>query len=112
MFIIIQNMVYSMIVSREISLPKIYKNAFLFFLLKFGPCIGLILMLIVTLIIIPAMLLVTTTYFAYAVVVIYYLTFIFGFVQFVMAFFTGEILDEYIPPEAPSEDTDGEGDGD
>ncbi len=99
-FIIIQNMVYTMIVSRDIPLRKIYKNAFLFFLLKFGPCLGLIIMLIVTLIVIPSMLLVTTTYFAYAVVVFYYLTLIFGVVQYTMAYFTGELIKEYIAPKS------------
>lgn len=107
-FIIIQNMVYTMIVSRELPLRKMYKNAFLFFLLKFGPCLGLALMLIVTLIIIPSFLLITTTYFAYAVVVFYYLTFIFGFVQYTMAYFTGEVIKEYMAPmdaeEEPGED--------
>lgn len=104
-FIIIQNMVYTLIVSRELPLRKIYKNAFLFFLLKFGPCLGLALLLIVTLIIIPAMLLVTTTYFAYAVVVFYYLTLIFGLVQYTMAYFTGEVIKEYIAPMDAAEET-------
>ena len=103
-FIIIQNMVYTMIVSRELPLRKIYKNAFLFFLLKFGPCLGLALMLIVTLIIIPSFLLITTTYFAYAVVVFYYLTFIFGFVQYTIAYFTGELIKEYMAPMDAEED--------
>ena len=100
-FVIIQNMVYTMIVSRELPLRKIYKNAFLFFLLKFGPCLALILMLIVLLLVLPAMLLVTTTYFAYALVVFYYLVFIFGFVQFVLAYFTGEVIKQYIAPLDP-----------
>ncbi len=103
-FIIIQNMVYTMIVSREISLPKIYKNAVLFFLLKFGPCLGLILMLIVTLIVIPAMLLITTTYFAYALVVFYYIVMIFGVDQFAIAYFTGELIKEYIAPQVDEEE--------
>ena len=106
-FIIIQNMVYTMIVSRELPLRKIYKNALLFFLLKFGPCVGLILMLILTLIIIPSFLLVTTTYFAYAVVVFYYLTFIFGFVQYTLSYFTSEVIKEYI---APMDEAEGESD--
>lgn len=101
-FIVIQNMVYTMIVSREISLPKIYKNAFLFFLMKFGPCMGLIFLLIVMLIVIPAMLMVTTTYFAYALVVIYYLTLVFGIIQYAFAFFTGELIKEYIEPLSPT----------
>ncbi len=116
-FVVIQNMVYTMIVSREISLKNIYKNALLFFLLKFGPCLGIILLLIGTLIVIPAMLMVTTTYFAYAVVVFYYLTFIFGFVQYTIAYFTGELIKEYIEPktpvtEQPEDDFDDEFDND
>ena len=105
-FIIIQNMVYTMIVSRDIPLHKIYKNAFLFFLLKFGPCLGLILMLIVTLVVIPSMLLVTTTYFAYAIVVFYYIVLIFGVVQFSIAYFTGELIKEYIAPKSGDYDNE------
>ena len=100
-FIIIQNMVYMMIVSRDIPLPKIYKNAFLFFLMKFGPCLGMLLILFVALILIPSLLLLTTTYFAYAVVVFYYLTFIVGIVQYTLAYFTGELIREYIAPLTP-----------
>lgn len=125
-FIIMQNMVYMMIVSRDIPLAKIYKNALLFFLLKFGPCMGLILMLIVMLILIPSMLLITTTYFAYAVVVFYYIVLVFGVVQYTIAYFTGELIKEYIAPKIdkpeeepeehfwgdPDEDDAIEGDGD
>lgn len=106
-FVIIQNMVYTIIVSRELSLKNIYKNAFLFFLLKFGPCLGLVLLIIVLLIVIPALLMVTTTYFAYAVVVFYYLTFIFGVLQYTLSYFTGELMKEYMDPkDTASEEED------
>lgn len=101
-FIIVQNMVYTMIVSREISLKNIYKNAFLFVLLKFGPCFALVLVMIVFYIVIPAALMMSTTFFAYAVVVIYYLTLVFAFIQYLMAFFTGEVIKEYIEPKSPT----------
>ncbi|MBR1796914.1 MAG: hypothetical protein IJ757_02735 [Clostridiales bacterium] len=124
-FVIVQNMVYTMIVSRDIPLGKIYKNAFLFFLLKFGPCLGMVLVLLVTLIILPALLFLTTTYFALVVVIFYYVTFIFAAVQYSIAFFTGELIKEYIEPKSPTvyeeepdefegeeEDETGEEDGD
>ena len=57
--------------------------------------------IIVTMIVIPALLMVTTTYAAYAVVVVYYLTFIFGVDQYVIAFFTGELMKEYMDPKTP-----------
>lgn len=110
-FIVIQNMVYTMIVSREISLKNIYKNAVLFFLLKFGPCLGIILLLIVTMLVIPAMLLVTTTYAAYAIVVFYYLFFIIGLDQYVISYFTGELIKEYIDPKTPVTETEDDYDG-
>lgn len=100
-FIIVQNMVYTMIVSRELSLKNIYKNAFLFVLLKFGPCFMLALVMIVFYVIIPAALMLTTAYFAYAVVVFYYLTFVFAFIQYLMSYFTGEVIKEYIDPKTP-----------
>ncbi|MCQ2516798.1 MAG: hypothetical protein MJ094_08045 [Saccharofermentans sp.] len=101
-FIIVQNMVYTMIVSRELSLKNIYKNAFLFVLLKFGPCFAMALVMIVFYIVIPAALMLTTTFFAYAVVVLYYLTVVFALIQYLMAFFTGEVIKEYIEPMSPT----------
>jgi len=111
-FIIVQNIVYTMMVSRDIKLSKIYKNAFLFFLLKFGPCLGLIVVMLVLFLLIPALLLLTTTYFAMAVVVFYYLVFVFAFMQYLLSFFTGELIKEYIAPMDPpkSEEDDDYGD--
>ncbi len=106
-FIIIQNMVNQMIVSVDMSLGKMYRNAFLFFLLKFGPCVGLLGVTVLLLLVIPFALILTTTYAAYGVLVFYYLTFIFVVVQYMFAFFTGEMITTYIGKAPnPADDDD------
>ncbi|HAW16211.1 MAG: DUF624 domain-containing protein [Clostridiales bacterium] len=100
-FILVQNMVNQMIVSVDLPLSKMYKNAFLFFLLKFGPCLGLIGIMFLMLVVFPFALFVTTTYFAYAIAIFYYLTLALAVVQYMFAFYTGELINEYIG-KAPS----------
>ncbi|MBQ4271983.1 MAG: DUF624 domain-containing protein [Clostridiales bacterium] len=100
-FIVIKNMVDQMIVSVDLPLAKLYKNAFLFFLLRFGPCLGLIGVLILILVVFPFALFSTTTYFAYAIAIIFYLILAHAVTQYMFAFYTGELISEYIG-RAPS----------
>lgn len=100
-FIVMQNMVYQMIVSNDLPLRKIYMNAFLFVLLKFGPCLGLVGIMVLLLLVVPFLLLVTTTFFAYAIVVFLYLILVFSFIQYMFAFATGEFIKQYIVPQVP-----------
>lgn len=107
-FIIVQNMVNTMIVSVDMPLHKMYRNAFLFFLIKFGPCVGLLGIIVLMLLVIPFALILTTTYAAYGFLVFYYLTFVFFFIQYMLAFFTGELISTYIgkAPSASDEEFD------
>lgn len=105
-FTIIHNMVNYLIVTVELPLKNIYKNGGIFFLIKFVPCIGLMLLLSVLLIVFPCVLLLTTTYFAYAIAVVYYLTIGFVLWQYVMAFFTNELVNKYIAPATEDDDDD------
>lgn len=105
-FVVIQNVVYSLIVSVDLPLTKIYRNAFLFFLLKPGPCLGLILAEFVALLAIPYLLLFTTVYFAYAIAVFYYLILIFAVTQYMMAYFAGEMIKTYIIPKNAENNTE------
>lgn len=95
-FSAVQNMVYMMIVSLELPLKKIYNNAIRFFLIKFGPCIGILAISILVLLVVPFLLLITTTYFAYAIAVMLYLSVAFALVQYMFAFFTWEQIDIFI----------------
>lgn len=95
-FILIQNMVYQMIVSVDLPLKKIYMNAILFFLLKVVPCFGLIIAELLVLVVLPVVLFSTFTFFGYAIAVFIYLTLSFGFCQYMMAYFTGQMINRYI----------------
>lgn len=95
-FVVIQNIVYQMIVSVDLPLSKIYKNACLFFFLKFGPWIGIWAVAMCLLLLVPFLLLFTTTYFAYAVTVFYYLTVVCSLVQYMFSFYTTELIGIYI----------------
>lgn len=100
-FIVIQNMVYQQIVTLDLPLGKIYKNAILFFVIKLGPCIGFIFLIIMLLAVLPFSMLFTTNYGLMGFTLFYYALFIFTFVQYMLAFFTGEIIDEYIVSKLP-----------
>lgn len=102
-FLIINNMVHYLIATVELPLKKIYKNAVLFFLIKFIPCVGLIFLEVGLLIAVPCILLFTTTYFAYAIAVVYYFTVAFVLCQYTMSFFTNEMVNKYMKLEKPSE---------
>lgn len=103
-FIVIQSMVYQMIVSVDMPLHKMYRNAFLFFIIKFGPCVGIISMVFIFLMLIPFALIATTTYAAYGVLFFYYTTLIMAFIQYMMAFFTGELITSFIGKAPGAED--------
>ena len=94
--LIINNMVHYMIATVDLPLKKIYKNAILFFLIKLIPCLGLILLEVILLVVIPCVLLFTTTYFAYAIAVVYYFTVAFVLCQFMISFFTNEMVNTYV----------------
>ena len=95
-FIMVQNMVWQMIVSVDLPLKKIYRNAILFVLLKFGPCLGLIGISFLLLVLIPFLLLFAATFVAYAVVIFFYLTFVLSFIQYMNAYATGVFIKQYI----------------
>lgn len=95
-FIAIQNMVYQMIVSVDLPLRKIYKNAILFLFMRLGTCVGMLIVNLVLMVVIPYVLFLTTAYISYAVVLVLYLTIMISFVQYMYAFFTGEMIKTYV----------------
>lgn len=99
MFIVVQNILNYMIVTIDLPLGKLYKNAILFLFLKLFPYAGLFIVSILFFIIIPALLMFTTTYFGYAVAIIFYFGFAFCFVHYAFAFLTNETIDTYILPK-------------
>lgn len=111
-FMLLQNIVYQMMVSRELSLGKLYRNAFLFFLMNFGPCLGMIAVMIIFLIIIPFALILNTSYLTLGLFVFIYGFFMIAFIQYLLAFFTGGLLHKYMPaPAAEEKEEDSDADG-
>lgn len=98
-FIIVQNIVNYMIVSIDLPLSKLYKNAILFLLIKLISYVGLLALEIGLLLLLPCILLLTTTYVGYAIAIIFYFTLAFCFPQYAFAFLTNEMIDLYIVPK-------------
>ncbi|MCQ2534594.1 MAG: hypothetical protein MJ172_08520 [Clostridia bacterium] len=110
-FTFIQNMVYQMIVSVDLPLKKIYKNAVIFFFMRPGKSLGLILVAYVLLLIIPYILFLSTMYIAYAVAFFTIFTIVISFVQFMFAYYTGGLINEFIlvnSDETSNEETQGD----
>ena len=103
LFMLIQNMVYQIMVSRDLPLRKIYRNAFLFFMMEFGPCLGMIGIMVVLLIIVPFVLILNTSYLTLALFVFFYGFLMIAFVQYLLSFFTGGLLHKYMPAAAESD---------
>ncbi len=101
-FMLLQNIVYQIMVSRELKLGQIYRNAFLFFLMNFGPCLAMIAVMIIFLIIIPFAMILNTSYMTLGLFVFIYGFFMIAFIQYLLAFFTGGLLHKYMP--APKQD--------
>lgn len=101
-FMLVQNMVYQVMVSRDLPLHKIYRNCFLFFLMDFGPCLGIIAIMTLALIVVPFMMILNTSYLTLGLFLFIYGFFMIAFIQYLLAFFTGGLIHKYMP--APKED--------
>ena len=103
-FMLVQNIVYQLIVSRDMPLRKIYRNAFLFLLLNFGPCVGMIGVQVIFLIVIPFALIINTSYLTLGLFLFLYGFLMIAFIQYLVAFFTGGMIHKYMPAPAKEED--------
>lgn len=95
-FVLIQNMVYQLIVSIDLPLLKIYKDALLFFLLKFGKSLIMIIIMIIVLLIVPYILLLSSTFITLTLLLLLYLFVISGLLQFMFSYFTSDYINAYI----------------
>ncbi|MCR4689451.1 MAG: DUF624 domain-containing protein [Saccharofermentans sp.] len=96
-FAFVQNVVYQVIVSRELKLNLIYKNAFLFFILSFGPSMAMILLNIIVFIVIPFVLLMYTSYLTVGLYVFLYFFIVIGAMHYLNAYYTGSLLHRFMP---------------
>lgn len=94
-FALIQAMVSQMIVSRQLKLSDMYKNAFIFFIMRPFSWVLLAALISIIIFIIPFVLLMTGTYAGIAVFGILYGLLAAGLVRYIPAFFTGELLEQY-----------------
>ncbi|MCR4731022.1 MAG: DUF624 domain-containing protein [Saccharofermentans sp.] len=107
-FILVQNFVYNLMVSTDLKLGKIYKNAILFILLRFGPCLTLGIVVALFYIVIPFVLLMSASYTTLGIFVFLYSFVVIAWVQYGMAFYTGQLIDRYVAAdeEAPLENSE------
>jgi len=107
-FILVQNFAYNLMVSTDLKLGKIYKNAILFILLRFGPCLTLGIVSALFYIVIPFVLLMSASYTTLGIFVFLYSFVVIAWVQYGMAFYTGQLIDRYVAAdeEAPLENSE------
>lgn len=95
-FILIQNFVYTLIVSTELKLGKIYKNAFLFLFVRFLPCLAATVCVLVFYFVIPFMLLMSASYLTLGIFILLYSFFAVSWVQYFLSCFTGSLIEKYV----------------
>ena len=99
-FILIQNFVYSLIVSTDLKLGKIYKNAVLFIFLRFVPCLGAALTVLLVYFVIPFILLASASYVTLGIFMFLYSFVAISWTQYFLACFTGSLIDRYVKSDA------------
>lgn len=100
--ILVQNFVYTLIVSTDLKLSKIYKNAVLFVLIRFVPCLGISLVVIIFYVIIPFVLLMSASYLTLGIFMFLYSFLVISWVQYFISFYTGRLIEKYVA--APKEE--------
>ena len=107
-FILVQNFVYQIMVSTDLKLLKIYKNAILFLFLRFVPCLGLALIVILFYYIIPFILLMSASYMTLGIYLFLYFFILVAWVQYFISFYTGRLIKKYVAcgkeKDKPSDD--------
>lgn len=99
-FILIQNFVYQLIVSTDLSLFKIYKNAILFLFIRFIPCIGLALITFIFYIAIPFFLLMSASYLTLGIFVFLYSFLCLSWVQYFLNSYTRRLIERFVKESA------------
>ena len=98
-FILIQNFVYTMMVSTDLKLGKIYKNALLFVLIRFIPCLGASLIILLFYVVIPFVLLTSASYLTLGIFMFLYSFLVISWVQYFLSYFAVSLIDRYVTVE-------------
>lgn len=108
-FIAIQHIVYQLIVTVDLPLSKVYRNAMFFFLMRFIQFAVMTVGIVLLLFLLPFIFISSFTYFGYGLAIIYYLTMAFVMCQFMMAYYSADMINTFIvkklnsPAESESE---------
>ena len=94
--ILVQNFVYTLIVSTDLKLSKIYKNAVLLVLIRFVTCLGISLVVIIFYVIIPFILLMSASYLTLGIFMFLYSFFVIAWVQYFISFYAGRLIEKYV----------------
>ena len=94
--VLIQNFVYQLIVSTDLSLFKIYKNAFLLLLIRFIPNIGVSLVVFVFYIAVPFYLLMSASYLTLGIFVFLYSFLCISWVQYFLNSYTRRLIERFV----------------
>ncbi len=94
-----------MIVTVDLPLSKVYRNAFFFFLMRFIQFAVMTVVIILLLFLLPFIFISSFTYFGYGLAIIYYLTMAFVLCQFMMAYYSADMINTFIVKklQAPAE---------
>ena len=95
-FVLIQNFVYQLIVSTDLSLFKIYKNAFLLLLIRFIPNIGVSLVVFVFYIALPFYLLMSASYLTLGIFVFLYSFLVISWIQYFLNCYTRRLIERFV----------------
>ena len=98
--VLIQNFVYQLIVSTDLSLFKIYKNAFLLLLIRFIPNIGVSLVVFVFYIAVPFYLLLSASYLTLGIFVFLYSFLCISWVQYFLNSYTRRLIERFVKESA------------
>ena len=98
-FILVQNFVYNLMVATKLKLGKIYKNAILFVLIRFVPCLGVAFIVILFYFAVPFFLLMSASYLTLGIYMFLYSFVVIAWVQYFMSYYTGKLIDKYVSTE-------------
>ena len=105
-FILIQNFVYNLMVTTDLKLGQIYKNALLFLLIRFAHCLALGIVVSLFYIIIPFYLLMSASYVTLGIFVFLYSFVVVSCVQYGLSYYSGCLVDKYVAEEIKDEKSD------
>ena len=95
-FVLVQNFAYQLMVSTDLKLGKIYKNALLFLLIRFVPCLTVALAVILFYFIIPFSLLMSASYLTLGIYLFLYSFIVISWVQYFLAYYTGSLIERFV----------------